>query len=132
MSETIINNTDKQKPNAFVFKVLINDEYKLCICPRVDGAWSEADTVYIDNPVKELYDSLEEKLLHVIFVNYEKDENGGFWLKPCENSHFIKSATLIALDLYSQQQFFPIIEQGYRNIYEQSSERQGGQTQTSE
>ena len=123
MSDTIINNTDKQKPNAFVFKVLINEEYKLCICIRINGAWSETDIVYVDNPINELYDSLEEKLLHVIFVNYEKDENGGFWLRPCENAHFIKSTTLIAQDLYHQGRFFPTIEEGYQKIYEQSSEQ---------
>ena len=123
MSDTIINNTDKQKPNAFVFKLLINDEYKLCICIRIDGVWSETDIIYVANPNNELYDSLEEKLLHVVFVNYEKNETGEFWLRPCENMHFIKSATLIAQDLYHQGRFFSIIEEGYQKIYEQSSEQ---------
>ena len=39
------------KPNAFVFKALVEGEYKLCVCPRIDNKWSEEDIVYIHDDV---------------------------------------------------------------------------------
>ena len=73
-----------EKPNAFVFKAFIDNEYRLCVCPRIDNKWSEADIVYIkDDPYKEFDEVLDNKFFSVIFVGYEPDPNGstGFNIK---------------------------------------------------
>jgi hypothetical protein len=118
------------KPNAFVFKAYIDGEYRLCVCPRIDNKWSEQDIVYVkDDPYNEFDDILDNKLFSVVFVGYTPDESGnGFNIKNV-NSHYIKSDTDIAQDLYMKGQFFNTIEKGYQHFYEQS-ERQGEQTQT--
>ena len=121
------------KPNAFVFKALINGEYKLCVCPRIDGKWSEADIVYVENYDGGFDDTLDNELFSVIFVGYERkdDGTGSFTLKDV-NSHYLKSNTAIARELYQNNTFFETIEDGYKMFYEQPPERQGEQTQTSQ
>jgi hypothetical protein len=55
---------ESTKPNAFIFKALIENEYKLCVCPRIDGQWSEKDIVYTkDNP----YTTFDDVLDNVLF-----------------------------------------------------------------
>lgn len=119
------------KSNAFVFKALINNEYKMCVCPRIDGQWNEQEIFYVDNPVKELYDSLDETKFHVIFVVYERDEKG-FWIKPGSNPTYLRSDTAIAKDMYSKGEFFTTIEKGYKQIYEQQPSGEGFSATTSE
>lgn len=127
-----MSENNNKKPNAFVFKVFIEGEYKMCVCPRIDGHWSEKDVFYVDTPMKELYDILEERLFHVIFVVYEKDADGGFWIRPPTNPKFLKSDTAIAFEMYRKGQFFTIIEDGYQQLYEQQTSGKGGQTPPSE
>ena len=124
MSETT------SKANAFVFKAFIEGQYRMCVCPRKDGAWSEKDIVYVDNPIKELYDDLEEQLFHVVFVVYEKDDTG-FWIKPGDNPTFLKSNTAIAKEMYQKGEYFSTIEKGYQQIYEQQSSGEVQQAPTS-
>jgi hypothetical protein len=126
------NMNELTKPNAFVFKAYIDGEYRLCVCPRVNDKWSEKDIVYVkDDPYKEFDDVLDNKLFSIVFVGYTPDESGnGFNIKNV-NSHYIKSDTDIAQDLYMKGQFFNTIEKGYQHFYEQS-ERQGEQTQTNQ
>ena len=115
-----------EKPNAFVFKTLIDNEYKLCVCPRIDNKWSEADIAYIkDDPYKEFDEVLDNKLFSVIFVGYEPDPNGstGFTLKNI-NSNYMKSDISIASEMYNEGSFFSTIEKGYQHFYEQSSSGQ--------
>jgi len=80
------------KPNAFVFKAFIDNEYKLCVCPRINNKWSEADIVYIQDYDGAFDDVLHEKYFSVLFVGYEKtdDTNGKFTLKNV-NAQYIKS-----------------------------------------
>lgn len=118
------------KANAFVFKAFIDGQYRMCVCPRKDGAWSEKEIVYVDNPVKEMYDELEERLFHVIFVVYEKDDKG-FWIRPGSNPTFLKSDKAIAQEMYQRGEFFTTIEKGYQQIYEQQSSGEGQQATTS-
>ena len=120
------------KPNAFVFKAFIDNEYKLCVCPRIDNKWSEADIVYITHYDGAFNDVLDEKYFSVLFVGYEKtdDTNGKFTLKNV-NAQYIKSDTAIASDMYANNSFFNTIEKGYQHFYEQS-ERQGEQTATNQ
>ena len=125
-----------EKPNAFVFKAFIDNEYRLCVCPRIDNKWSEADIVYIkDDPYKEFDEVLDNKFFSVIFVGYEPDPNGstGFTLKNI-NSNYMKSDISIASEMYNEGSFFSTIEKGYQHFYEQSitSEREGIVSQTSE
>lgn len=129
-----MNDEIEIKPNAFAFKALIGDQYKMCICPRISGSWSEQDIFYVENPIKEVYDSLDDNLFNVIFVVYEKDE-AGFWIKPPTKSYFLKSDTAVAKDMYLIGNFFSMVEKGYQHFYEQKSEQtsgEGEQTQTSE
>lgn len=107
-------------PNAFVFKVFIKGEYRMCVCPRVDDKWSEKDIFYVENPQTDLYNGLDNKKFNVIFVNYEKDDQGGFWIKPGDQPFFVKSDKVLAEDLYHQGKFFSTIEDAYKTIYEQS------------
>lgn len=126
----VLKNMSKlNKPNAFVFKAFIDGEYRLCVCPRINNKWSEADIVYVkDDPYKEFDDVLDNKLFSVIFVGYEEDPNGsgGFTLKNV-NSNYIKSDNAIASEMYAEGSFFSTIEKGYQHFYEQP-ERQGEQT----
>jgi hypothetical protein len=123
------------KPNAFVFKAFIDNEYRLCVCPRIDNKWSEADIVYIQDYDGAFDDVLHKKYFSVLFVGYEKtnDVNGKFTLKNV-NAQYIKSDTAIASDMYADNSFFTTIEKGYQHFYEQSitSEREGIVSQTSE
>ena len=113
--------TELTKPNAFVFKALVEGEYKLCICPRIDNKWSEEDIVYIhDDVYKEFDDVLDNKLFSVIFVGYikDEDENGkGFTLKSI-NPFYLKSDTEIAEEMYHSGDFFTTIEYSYQKFYE--------------
>ena len=124
-----------EKPNAFVFKAFIDNECRLCVCPRIDNKWSEADIVYIQDYDGAFDDVLHEKYFSVLFVGYEKtnDTNGKFTLKNV-NSQYIKSDTSIASEMYNEGSFFSTIEKGYQHFYEQSitSEREGIVSQTSE
>lgn len=117
------------KPNAFVFKAFIDNEYKLCVCPRIDNKWSEADIVYIQDYDGAFDDVLHEKYFSVLFVGYEKtnDTNGKFTLKNV-NAQYIKSDTAIASDMYADNSFFSTIEKGYQHFYEQQSSREGLET----
>lgn len=120
-----------EKPNAFVFKVLIDGEYRVCVCPRIDNKWSEKDIVYISDYDGRYDDVLDNKLFSVIFVGCQEDPTGigGFTIKNV-NSQFLKSDTVIAEEMYRNGTFFTTIEKGYQTFYE--SERQGEQTTSSE
>lgn len=120
-----------EKPNAFVFKVLIDGEYRVCVCPRIDNKWSEKDIVYISDYDGRFDDVLDNKLFSVIFVGCQEDPTGigGFTIKNV-NSQFLKSDTQIAEEMYRNGTFFTTIEKGYQTFYE--SERQGEQTTSSE
>lgn len=109
------------KPNAFVFKAFIDGEYKLCVCPRINNKWSEADIVYVQNYDGAFDDVLDNKLFSVIFVGYERDPNGsgGFTLKHV-NSNYLKSDVDVASEMYNEGSFFNTIEKGYQHFYEQS------------
>ena len=126
---------DIEKPNAFVFKAFIDNEYRLCVCPRIDDKWSEADIVYVKEDLyKEFDEVLDNKFFSVVFVGYVADESGnGFNIKNV-NSHYIKSDTTVAEEMYNEGTFFNTIEKGYQHFYEQSvtSEREGIVSQTSE
>lgn len=116
---------ENQKPNAFVFKAFIKGEYRLCVCPRVDNHWAEKEIIYIDNPFKELYDSLDDRFFNVIFVVYEKDADKGFWIKPGDTPSFLKSESMIAQEMYSKGEFFTTIEEGYQQIYGEQTSGEG-------
>jgi len=107
-------------PNAFVFKVFIQGQYRMCVCPRVNDQWSEKDIFYVENPQKELFDGLDNKFFNVVFVTYEKDDKEGFLIKPGESPYFLKSDTVVAEDLYHQKRFFSTIEDAYNKIYNKS------------
>lgn len=124
------------KPNAFLFKALIENEFRLCVCPRIDGVWSEKDIVYIkDNPHTTFDDVLDNILFSVLFVGYEEDPTGvgGFKITHV-NSKFMKSDKDTSQDLYQRGLFFSTVEKGYQQFYEQSEQtsREGIGTQTSE
>lgn len=120
------------KPNAFVFKALINGEYKLCICPRIDNKWNEKDIVCIQDYDGSFDDVLDNKLFSVIFVGYEpnSDGSGKLTLKNV-NSNYLKSNVDIAEEMYYRGNFFSTIEKGYQKFYEQS-ERQGLETEANQ
>ena len=125
--------TEITKPNAFIFKAYIDGEYRLCVCPRINDKWSEVDITYIQNYDGCFDDTLDNELFSVIFVGYEQmqDGQGSFTLKDV-NSKYLKSDTAIAREMYQNNNFFETIEEGYKIFYEQPTERQGEQTQTSQ
>jgi hypothetical protein len=107
-----------EKPNAFIFKAFIEEEYRLCVCPRVDGKWSENDITYINENINEFDDVLDNELFSIIFVDYNKLEGEDKFKITHKNSHFIKSDKVKAKDLYVAGRFFPTIEAGYQKFYE--------------
>lgn len=120
------------KPNAFVFKALINGEYKLCICPRINNKWNEREIVSIQDYDGSFDDVLDNKLFSVIFVRYEPnpDGSGKLTLKNV-NSNYLKSNVDVAEEMYYRGNLFSTIEKGYQHFYEQS-ERQGIETETNQ
>ena len=121
----VVDNIDKKpKPNAFVFKALIDDQYRICVCPRINDAWSEADIVYLPGGFPAM-EGLEEKLFHVVYVYMQKDAEGeGFTIKH-SNSYYLKSDTKIAQELYQQKLFFSTVEEGYQMFYgDKSTDKQ--------
>ncbi len=110
------------KPNAFVFKALIENEYKLCLCPRIDNKWSENDIVFIkdENAAKMFDDVLDNILFSILFVGYEDDPTGVGGIKLLNtNSRFMRSDKDSAQDLYQRGMFFTTVEKGYQQFYEQ-------------
>lgn len=107
------------KPNAFAFKTFINNEYQLCVCPRINDQWSESDIFYVSDGMLELKNELDDIKFHVIFVLYEPNDSVNTCvIKPMlPNSTFIRSNTLIASELYKQDQFFKVVEHGYQKLY---------------
>jgi hypothetical protein len=124
------------KPNAFLFKALIENEFKLCLCPRIDGQWSEKDIVYIKDDFggKMFDDVLDNILFSVLFVGYEEDPTGVGGIKISNvNSRFMRSDKDAAQDLYQRGMFFTTVEKGYQQFYEQpESSREGQQATSSE
>lgn len=123
---------ESTKPNAFIFKALIENEYKLCVCPRIDGRWSEKDIVYIkDNPYTTFDDVLDNVLFSILFVGYEEDPTGigGFKISHV-NSKFMRSDKDTSQDLYQRGLFFSTVEKGYQQFYEQPEQTSGQGEQT--
>ena len=124
------------KPNAFVFKALIENEFKLCLCPRIDGQWSEKDIVFIkdENAAKMFDDVLDNILFSILFVGYEDDPTGIGGIKLLNtNSRFMRSDKESAQSLYQRGMFFTTVEKGYQQFYEQpESSREGQQATPSE
>ena len=112
---------DKEKPNAFAFKARIDEEYKICICPRVDEKWSENDIFYLSEPNENFYKSLEDELFHVVFLNYKQTEEGGVWIDPGPNPFYMKHPEKTSQQLYAEGQFFSTIEHIYKEVYEKES-----------
>ena len=124
------------KPNAFLFKALIENEYKLCVCPRINGQWSEKDIVYVkDNPYTTFDDILDNVLFSILFVGYEEDPTGigGFKISHV-NSKFMRSDKDTSQDLYRRGLFFSTVEKGYQQFYEQPEQtsREGFKAQAGE
>jgi len=66
----------------------------------------------------ELSPYIDEQLFNIVFIGYEKDESGGFWIKH-QNSYFMKSDTILTEDLVKSGEFFNTVEKGYQSFYEQ-------------
>jgi hypothetical protein len=128
--------SDVTKPNAFLFKMLIENQYRICLCPRIDGQWNEKDIVYIENETfKNMFDGiLDDNLFSILFVSYEEDPTGVGGIKLLNtNSKFMRSDKDTSQSLYHQGLFFSTIEKGYQQFYEQSeSSREGQQATASE
>jgi hypothetical protein len=114
MSNTI------EKPNAFAFKAKVSDtqDIQLCICIRENNQWSTESIFYIPEGHPELSPYIDEQLFNIVFIGYEKDESGGFWIKH-QNSYFMKSDTILTEDLVKSGEFFNTVEKGYQSFYEQ-------------
>lgn len=128
-----MNNTI-EKPNAFAFKAKIgeSEETQLCICIRENDKWMTDDIFFVPEGHPELSPYIDEQLFNIVFIGYEKDKDGeGFWIKH-QNSYFMKSDSILTEDLFKNGEFFNVVEKGYQSFYEQSSERQGEQTSSSE
>jgi hypothetical protein len=117
-----INLIQNDCPNCFVFKLKIENEYKICVCPRINDKWSESDIFYM--PVKynddELFSVLDNELhdeyFNVIFLTIVMSEDKGMRI-VADNPHFLKSTDHISSELYSQNKFFEFVEIGYQKIY---------------
>lgn len=119
------------KPNAFVFKALIDGKYKLCICRRINDKWEEDQISYIKDYDGSFDDVLDDKLFSIVFVGIEETSDG-LKLKKVDG-HFMKSNNDIAQEMYMKGNFFNTIEKGYQKFYEQpESSREGIETQNSE
>jgi len=128
--------SELNKPNAFVFKALIENEFKLCLCPRIDNKWSEKDIVFIKDEIaaKMFDDVLDNILFSILFVGYEDDPTGVGGIKILNtNSRFMRSDKDTSQNLYQRGLFFSTVEKGYQQFYEQSeSSREGQQATASE
>lgn len=117
----------QDKPNAFLFKVFIDGQYRVCVCRRINDKWDEDNIVYINGDTSTFDDVLDDTLFSVLFVEYEdvKDDLGGFIIRH-KGSKYLKSNTAIAQEMFVKGQFFPTIEKGYKMFYDQQSEQTSG------
>ena len=122
------------KPNAFAFKAFIDDEYRLCICPRIDNKWDEDKIFYIKDYNGSFDDVLDNKLFSVVFIGIDENYETNTDIKLKEvDSRFMKSNNDIAQEMYMKGNFFSTIEKGYQQFYEQpESSREGQQATSSE
>jgi len=122
------------KPNAFAFKAFIDDEYRLCICPRIDNKWDEDKIFYIKDYNGSFDDVLDNKLFSIVFIGIDENYETNTDIKLKEvDSRFMKSNNDIAQEMYMKGNFFSTIEKGYQQFYEQSeSSREGQQATASE
>jgi hypothetical protein len=119
------------KPNAFAFKAFIDDEYRLCICPRIDNKWDEDKIFYIKDYNGSFDDVLDNKLFSIVFIGIDENYETNTDIKLKEvDSRFMKSNNDIAQEMYMKGNFFSTIEKGYQQFYEQSESSREGQQAT--
>jgi len=103
------------KPNAFAFKAKIDDEVKLCICPRIDNQWSEPDIFTIPQEIPSLSEKLDENKFKIIFINLVPSEDESFNISIA-NGGFL-SSDYSSQELYENKLFFQYVEDGYNKLY---------------
>jgi len=106
------------KPNAFAFKLKMDDGTKICICPRIQNEWSENDIFHLDQDVPKLNNDLDENSFSIIFLNLIPIDDESFNIS-IENGSFLKS-NHSSVELYKENKFFEFVEKGYSKLYLES------------
>lgn len=107
----------KENINAFLFLGKINETLsRVCVCLRKDNKWDESSVFYIDDSFEDAEKELSDKHLSVIFASYLLDKEGdGFTIEQYNNLKIEDSDKTIE-DLYHENKFFEIVENGYQKI----------------
>jgi hypothetical protein len=118
-----INSTSTEFPNCFAFKLKVDDDYKVCICPRINNKWSELDIFYVPESGNQVIEKIEHDLdpefFNVIFLTIRKNEETNSLELIAENPQYLKSKTLKSINLYNDNKFFELVEYGYQKcIYD--------------
>lgn len=124
MTEFLKNNlttVPENIPNCFAFKIKIEDDYKVCICPRIDDKWSELDIFYEQDTnnqlIKAIENDLDPEYFNVIFLFLKKQENSDQFDLVANNPQYLRSNELKSMDLYNEGKFFELVEAGYLKCY---------------
>lgn len=116
-----IDSSSVEFPNCFAFKMKIDDDYKVCICPRIDNKWSELDIFYVPESGNQVIEKIEKDLdaeyFNVIFLTIRKNEENDTMELIAENPQYLKSNALKSIDLYNDNKFFELVEHGYQKCY---------------
>ena len=108
-------------PNAFVYKLLLDGEEKICICPRINNEWNEEYAFYVPEIAKEWEDELDSEHLYVIFFDLIQKNDEEITMN-FERSQFLISPSIKTLDLYNQDSLLDVIESGYKHIYHKNEQ----------
>jgi hypothetical protein len=106
-------------PNAFAFKLKLDGDTKICICPRIENNWSEDDIFYVDEYIPKLTDELDAEKFNVIFINLIPINESESFNISIENGAFLKSNHSPA-ELYKENNFFKFVETGYKQMFPDS------------
>lgn len=116
-----LDSSNVEFPNCFAFKMKIDDDPKVCICPRIDGKWSELDIFYVPDSGNQVIDRIEKdldaELFNVIFLTLKKNTETDTIELIAENPQYLKSTVLKSIDLYNDNKFFELVEFGYQKCY---------------
>jgi len=105
-----------QKINAFLFRGKVDENNtKICVCLRKDGAWDETSTFYISSEFKDAEDYLSEKHFNVMFANYSENLEGDFTIDQF-NSLTLEDKGQTIEDLFLQKKLLSTVENGYQKL----------------
>lgn len=118
-----IDSSENGMPNCFAFKLKMEDKYRVCICPRINGKWSEEDIFHVpdtsdkDQLIPLLEKDLDDECFNIVFLSIENDKKSDGIKIVANKPKFLKGPEYKSADLYNEGKFFELVEVGYQRCY---------------